>query len=160
MAKKNTDTLLKAIELKYGSLEQPDFTFVNKTVLDNPYFSLLNELKIVFEVEEITDINDDVSFQYVLSTSGKQWVIQVSMIGLYAIVLKILDDGDLEFVRPDSSTIEEQKIISLLLENQFSILKQEILEYPCSLKLFNTESENVCIYQALFSDTDILPWKQ
>ncbi len=159
MSDNKIDPLLKLIELKYVSLGRPDFTFVNKTIEANPYSLLLNKLKAMFEVEEITDINDDVSFNYVLSISGKQWVAKLSMVGPYAIVLKVLDNGDSELVMPNSSVVEEKKIISFLLENQLSILEQEILETSCPLKLFNTEPENVSIYQALFSDTDVLPWK-
>jgi hypothetical protein len=39
------------------------------------------------------------------------------------------------------------------------ILTSEVLKTRIPLKLFYTEPENVCIYQALFSDVDLLPWE-
>jgi hypothetical protein len=153
------NTLLKVIELKHKSFDQPNFSFVKETVSANPYQSLIDELMNIFEIKDITDINDDVSFNYLLSSSDRQWVVELSMVGLYAIILKKSDTGSLELVTADTTMQEEQIIMSLLINNKFDILEKEILEHPCPLKLFNTEPENVSIFQALFSDTDLYPWK-
>jgi len=152
--------LLKVIQHKYKSLEHPDFSFVSKVNATRPYYSLINKLANWFGVKEISDVNDDVSFRYLLSKSKNQWVIELSMLGLYATILKISDTGNIKIVTQNTTNQEEQTINSLLIQNQFELLSQEELEYPLrTLKLSNTEPKNVCIYQALFSDTDVLPWK-
>lgn len=159
MAVQVLQTLIEAIKRTYTSLEQPDFSFVSKVISSRPYDSLIQQIQSLFEVEEITDSNEDVSFRYLLSKSKKQWVIELSMLGRYATVLRISDVGPIRVVTQNTSAQEEKNIFSLLKENQFKVLEQQELEKPISLKLSNAELENVCIYQALFSDTDVLPWK-
>jgi hypothetical protein len=152
--------LTEAIKHKYKSLEQPDFSFVNKAISLRPYEFLIQKIRNLFEVEELTDSNDDVSFRYLLSKSKKQqWVVELSMLGRFATILRIPEVGPIRVVSKDTSVQEERDIVSLLMENQFKILDQQVLEQPFPLRLFNTAPENVCIYQALFSDTDVLPWR-
>ncbi len=160
MVIKNIQVLSEKIVQKYKSLEYPDYSFVNKAISSRPYDSLIQQIKSLFEVEEITDSNDDVSFRYLLSKSKNQWVIELSMLGLYAAVLRLSDVMPIKVVTQNASDHDEQKIFSLLLESQFEILEQQELEHPFSIKLSNTEPENACIYQALFTDTDVLPWKE
>lgn len=45
-----------------------------------------------------------------------------------------------------------------MLGCQFVILDQQELEEACLLKMHNTDPENLCIYQSLFSDVEVLPW--
>lgn len=159
MAILDIDTLSEVIERTYTSLEQPDFSFVSKAISSRPYDSVIQQMRSLFEVEEVTDPNDDVSFRYLLSKSNYQWVIELSMLGLYAAVFRISNASSIKVVTENTSIQEEQEIFNLLIENKFNVLGKKELEQPLPLKLFNTEPENVCIYQALFSDTDVLPWK-
>ncbi len=159
MGIQNIQDLLEVIERKYKSLVRPDYSFANKAISSRPYDSMVKKLQNMFDVEEITDTNDDVSFCYMVSKSNNQWVIELSMLGLYATLFRVSQTGRTGLVTQNTSMPEEKEIISLLLENQFKILNQDELEHPVALKLFNAEPENVCIYQALFSDTDILPWR-
>lgn len=159
MAISHIQTLSEAIKCAYKSLEQPDFSFVNTAISLRPYDPLIQQIRKIFEVEEITDSNDDVSFCYLLSKPKDQWVIELSMLGRYAVVFRISDVGAIKIVTQNASVPEEQEIFSLLRANEFEVLEQRELEQSFPLKLSNTDSENVCIYQALFSDTDVLPWK-
>lgn len=159
MATQNLHDLLDVLERNYKSLEQPDFSFVSRAISSKPYDALIKNVRELFDVEEITDSNDDVSFRYVVSKLNSQWVVELSMLGLYATVLRVSQTAHSYFVTQDTSAPEDKDIISLLLDNQFEIPGKDVLEQPVALKLFNTEPENTCIYQALFSDTDTLPWK-
>ena len=159
MTAQDIQMLSETIKRTYMSLEQPDFSFVSKAISSRPYESLIQQIRSLFEVEELTDSNDDVSFRYLLSKSKNQWVVELSMLGRYATVLRISEVGPIRIVTQNTSVQEEQKIFALLMENQFKTLEQHESEQPFPLRLSNTEPENVCIYQALFSDTDVLPWK-
>ncbi len=150
--------VLKAIESNYKSLREPDFSFVSNAVSARPYDSLIDKIHEFCDIEEITDTNDDVSFRYVISKSNEQWIIELSMLGLYATVLRIFKAGDIKLVTQNASAPEDKDIVSLLLKSDFQILGKSELEEALDLKLFNTEPGNVRIYQALFSDTDVLPW--
>lgn len=159
MVTQNRHDLLDVIKRNYKSLERPDFSFVSRAISSKAYDALIKNLRDLFDVEEITDSNDDVSFRYVVSKSNNQWIVELSMLGRYATVLRVLQPGQTELVSQNTSAPEDKDIISLLLENRLEILGKDKLEQPVDLKLFNTEPENTCIYQALFSDIDVLPWK-
>lgn len=159
MTTQDKNGLLEAIEKKYKSLNRPDYSFVSQVSSATPYAATLKKIESLFDVKEITDTNDDVSFRYTLLRSGRQWVLELSMVGSFAVLFRTSDSGVVEVVTPGTSVPEEREICSLLKEGGFIILDQQELEQPCSLRLFNAEPENVRIYQALFSDTDVLPWK-
>lgn len=146
--------LLPTIEKRYGSLEQPIFSFVEKQRSKNPYQKLEILLRENFDVEDVTDMNYDVSFCYEID---KKWLLQLSMVGSYAVILSL--GNGIHIVKSNTANECEQKMFKLLIEHGFMVLDREGLELPVSLKLFNTDPENCCIYQALFSDIDILPWK-
>ena len=152
-------TLAEVIEQKYKSLEQPDYSFVSKAVSSKPYEKLVQQFKELFEIEEITDTNDDVSFRYLVSKSENQWIVELSMVGLYAVVLRVPNAGLSETVTLDSSIKDEQDICSLLVSHHFELLAKSELEKPLALNLCNTDPSDVRLYQALFSDTERLPWK-
>jgi len=159
VATQNLHVLCEVIKRNYQSLERPDYSFVSKAISSKPNDLLIKKVQDLFDVEELTDTNDDVSFHYLVSKSNNQWIIELSMLGLYATVLKILKDGHAELVASNTTIPEEKDILSLLLGSQYEVLEQDELEQSIALKLFNTEPENTCVYQALFSDTDVLPWK-
>lgn len=149
---------LAVIKRVYGSLEHPDFSFVKAAIMSRPYQSLVQQLQREFEVVEITDENDDVSFRFMLTKSKRKWVVELSMLGRFATILKVSEFGLVRVVGQSCLDQEEQQLVSLLLEDKFEIMDQEELEQRIPLRLWNTEPENVCVYQALFSDTDVLPW--
>ena len=150
--------IFEEIERKYKSLKEPDFSFVGEAISSRPYNELMDCLKGLFRIEEITDSNDDVSFRYVLSKSGKQWMIELSMVGLYATMLRLPEVGFSELVPFGGEVREEKEIYLLLCKYEFNVLRKRELEESISLNLCNTEPGNVRLYQALFSDTDMLPW--
>ncbi|MEL6723282.1 MAG: hypothetical protein AAFP10_08745 [Pseudomonadota bacterium] len=152
-----TAKLIEKIFCYYKSLDFPDFTFVKEMIKSKPYDSLIKKIGCLFDIEETTDVNDDVSFCYIIKKNESQWVIELSMLGLYAVVFRITDDGGAELlVSPINQ--QEEKIAYLLNEYGFERLSENILKQPVNLRLNNTEPENTCFYQAFFSDTDQLPW--
>ena len=59
MAIPDIQTLAEVIERTYTSLEQPDFSFVSKAISSRPYDSVIQQMRNLFEIEEITDINPE-----------------------------------------------------------------------------------------------------
>lgn len=151
---------------KYKSLESPDFSFVEQIVSTNPYAEITQYYKqIGFFLEEDTDTNDDVSFGYLLKKENKQWILRLSMVGSYAVLLELDDPINPQLVKVVSrvkyplSNLEQQ-IVTVLEEHGIELMTQDILSIPIALSLFNTDLENTRIYQALFTDTDVLPWEE
>jgi hypothetical protein len=69
------------------------------------------------------------------------------------------DSGAVEVVETGSIVGEDEKTILRALDKAgLHLLGRADLEIPVDLNVFNTAPMNVKMYQALFTDTDILPW--
>ena len=152
--------LLPIIRCKYGSLEAPKFFFVQDALSKRPYDPLVQQLREDFAVEEDTDPNDDVSFGYLLSRNTQQWRLELSMLGPFAVLLRITEPGHVDLVSHDltARTEQEESILAILQRNDIKIMERNELVQPVAIKLQNTSPQNSRLYQALFGDTDILPW--
>jgi len=149
---------MEDISKAYKSLRKPDFSFVESAVARNPYQGVVLAISERFLVREITDSNDDVSFCYQVENSGDSWTIQLSMVGPYAVILKQTEEYGVEVVEPETQSRLERELCSILHANQLIILNQFVMEEPIDIHLFNSDPKNTRFYQALFTDTDILPW--
>jgi len=150
--------LIKAALVKYKSFDKPDFQFVSKAVDENPYANIVQEISNIVDVNENTDINDDVCFSYLLKYKNNMWALQFSMIGLFGVFMRVNNNCNTLLTQLTENGIIENQIIDNLLNNHIQLLDQELLEMPVNISLFNTESDNTKIYQMLFSDMDFLPW--
>ena len=142
----------------YKSLVEPNYKFLSKALKKNPYLKLLNQLEH-YKFIDISDFNDDVSYTYEVTKKNKKWFIELSLIGSYAFFYKKKGDK-IKIISKYLSTDEgDNELLDFFIEKGVIFLDKNILEIPIKLNVFNTEKENVCYYHALFSDTDIVPWK-
>lgn len=146
---------------RYGSLEEPGFSFVREAMAADPYAPLVHRLGEEFDCGEETEPNDDVSFGYLLTNRRGAWVLRLSMIGPYAVLMRLQDDGGTEVVvaEGDEVTEDERRLLRLLEAEGITAIDRETLTRPFPLTLPNTTPGDVRIYQALFTDTDVLPWE-
>ncbi|HEY0607521.1 MAG TPA: hypothetical protein VGD58_31675, partial [Herpetosiphonaceae bacterium] len=104
-------SILSHITTTYRSLENPYFFFVNEIVANQPYKALLSHIQEIFDVEEDTDLNVDVSFQYVLSRDQKLWSLQLSMLGPYAAIWRVVGYGEvLEVIDPSTQPLSAVEV--------------------------------------------------
>ncbi len=135
---------------RYGSLNSPAFFFVEEQLRKEPYAALIMELAGRFAVRDVTDPNEDVSFNYeVLDGDQQVWRLELSMIGPYAFVVNATEKCDQE---------EREFLNRVLARFHITELDQSVLETPIALKLHYTEPEDVSLYHALFSDS-LAPWE-
>jgi len=154
--------VMDVIRRHYKSLQCPDFSFVRETLAKRPYEKVIQQISHHFQVEEDTDPNDDVSFGYVLTKGGEQWVLRISMLGPYAVVLRLHQPTGVEVLahRAQVSSRAEKALITTLADQSIRLLDRDALRMPVPMRLFNAEPENTRVYQALFTDTDSLPWEE
>ena len=126
--------LLKFIRDKYGSLDNPNFSFVEKVAVSGIYDNVVEKLKQRFSVNEITDLNEDVCFRYIIKKDEQDWVIELSMLGLFATILRPLANNLSELVLGPDQNENEAEIFEILIENSFSLLSKGDLEKKVSLK--------------------------
>lgn len=153
------DEILQRIMSAYGSLFKPTYWFMSRVVAERPYDALIDSIRSQFEVEDDTDVNYDRSFTYVLQRQRCRWALRLSMVGPYAVVARI--DAAwrdiLTATTPDVSEAERW-LLDKVGAAKLRLLSRRELERPVALRLYDVEPENVRIYQALFEESDILPW--
>lgn len=151
----------RAVVSAYGSLDSPNYSFVQKVAQQQPYSDLVKSLKAMgFEIYETTDTNEDVSFCYVL-TSSLRWALQLSMVGRFAVFFRLDECGRpaTDLTEEESNVTEEEaNVLRLLKDDGVLVLGHSILSRRFPISLFNTEKNDACIYHALFSDVEVLPW--
>lgn len=149
----NEHTLLRQAEEKYKSFTSPDYSFMKEVIAQRPYDPLLAALEKSYIITEITDVNEDVSFVYELKKDGVHLVLQLSMLGPYAVLLT--PGGAI----PRASEVPAD-IRKILQENNVDVLSQALLEWPVDIVLSHVSHNNTTLFQALFSTIEILPWRQ
>ncbi len=151
--------ILSLIKNKYRSLRNPNFSFVQQAVRQKPYQALIESITNSFSVTEDTDENDNVSFGFILRTTTATLILRISMLGPYYILLKTTRTGSCFLIKPTSYlSSAEQQLIDLLSEKGLHMLDEGLLLQPINLTLSNTQAKNTYIFQALFTDTDTIPW--
>src|SRR4051812_42240562 len=90
---------MSAIAERYGSLDAPQYKFVDRLMREQPYKGLEQLLSaLADEVHEETDPNDDVAFGYVLKRGKETLFLQLSMIGPYALLQRVRQGNRNELV--------------------------------------------------------------
>lgn len=143
----------------YRDLDNPSFDFVSQSFKSNPYKNLMSELSQVGEIEEDTDLNEDVSFGVAIKTDEGMWILRLSMLERLALLLRVEDTKLNSLVSPRAPVKEsELRIINLLSNHNILLLQKEELEQECPVHLLNVDSSRCRVFQAFFCDTDVLPW--
>jgi len=166
------ENLIKEIEREilkaYGSLEEPNFSFEKDTTRQKIYEPFMRNLAAAlapylldvlgfYKICNFTDVNTDHGYVFILGSTGELW-LQLSFVGSFAVLMRVTPDRA-EVIDPSGDRIPiETLIIDLLAVHGIQLLDKKTLEIPIGLKLFDTDPEKVCLYQALFSDVNILPW--
>ena len=160
MNKTNLATILNQIENAYGSLDKPDYRFVHKFFSKRVYFLLEQLLAEHFKLVSIEDENDDHCYRYLLEKPSNQWILELSFVAKYAVLMKFTETKKSILVNDFIKDSDESVIMDLASEFCFEFLPKEILEKPCAINLSTVGFGKARIYQALFSDVYFLPWEQ
>jgi hypothetical protein len=160
MSERTIQSIRDTIGAQYGALDAPTFWFTQEALARQPYESILRQLAVDFTIEEDTDTNYDVAFEYMVYQGDCRWRLELSMVGPYAVLLRGSDTTAAIVVTMSTPglTNAEKALLLLLAEHGLWALDQHILSQPIALRLTNADLEHTCLYQALFSDVAGLPW--
>lgn len=142
------DTLTELLLRFYGWGAERDFSQVLDVYSRRPYDRLFRDLMKVDEFEDITDVNDEVSFSF----AANGWVVHLSMVGPYALVLDGPASGPWQPVvdAVDPPIAEGLELIRLA---GFRLLDRPLLERTVPIW-----SEELTVYSALFVNDERFPW--
>ncbi len=157
MSDPNPDAILRAIEETYGSLAEPNYAFVEKALLAQPYARLLDGLSRLGELDETTDVNDDVSFRYVLARDDEEWAVSLSMVGPYALLLRLPPREPPVVVTAASGSTHEAELVELIERAGVRLLSRKALEREIPFRRPGADEESAFVYHAIISD-ESLPW--
>lgn len=139
----------------YRDLTKPDFSWVKPKYQSQPYKKdILNLIENGFSVYEETDLNEDVSVNLHVRKNEEHYVLKLSLVEKYAILLHANLQGFYHIISYDD--IESSPVLKLLKKyldrEEIKLLDASIIELPIRIQLFNTEIEDTTFYNALFAD--------
>lgn len=153
--KKLLDNIINDIKTKYQSLEKPNFSFVSRIVDVNPYMEFIEGLKAYCGIEDITDINYDVSFVYILNCSNQQYMLQLSMVGRYAVLYKLSSEREMRVINPKEVEVEPivKTVINACEKGNIVLLDEQILDSEINIKVnINDEKMTSSLDECLFTN--------
>ncbi len=113
-------------------------------------------------VEELIEAEDDVCFSYLIKGQTALWKIDLSVVGPFGIFVRLRSQSkpdDFLHAQKTDLTDMEQKIVNLLTRGGIKLMTTDELTVAMPMTLFNTSKPKVCLYQALFTDREALPWE-
>jgi hypothetical protein len=143
------DEVVQSIRAAYGSLDHPRFDFVADSVRARTYSAMIGQLAQSFSTQDDTDVNTDVSFGCLLASGGERWLLRVSMVGPYAVLVRLGREvgGGVVLSGPTASSSEaEQQLMGTVAASGLRLLDRDLLSRT--------------VYQALFVNTDFPPWQR
>ncbi len=150
--------IVAAVKEAYGSLEAPDFAFVEKAMKRRSHARLLDRLEQSFEVRDSTDENEDVAFICLVSSDLEDLGLWLSMVGPYALIQRVGEDH-VETLR-EPYTDAETEVLAVLAEHHVALVSDALLRHRIRMNLPEAEGGKVTLYQALFDNSQPLPWGQ
>jgi len=155
-----SDAIRRRIERVYGSLDHPAFHFVGAALESRPYAALRERLAARLDLRDDTRPDDDVSFGFVIETREGRRVLRLSMVGPYALLLRIVTGAPAEVVSAGSALgADEARIVAELARDGIELLDRATLDERIPLAVWSTPPDETRLYQALFVDSDVIPWE-
>jgi hypothetical protein len=145
------DLLPQALAAAYGSLQAPNYAFVDRALRRRPYRELVAALEQAFAVEEITEPNYDVSFAYVLE-DGSAYLLHLSMVGPFAVLFPFSADRVVGPALATADSAEAAVILRLLSQHGVTVVDAPTLSLRTEvLDIESSSGQTLSIYQAVFT---------
>lgn len=145
------DRLAHALMAAYGSLQTPNYKFVDRALRQRPYRDLVAALEQVFAVQEITDPNYDVSFAYVLE-GEVAYLLHLSMVGPFAALFPFSADRVVGEALATADSAEAAVILRLLSQQEVTVVDAPTLSLGTDiLDIESNSGHTLSVYQALFT---------
>ena len=146
----NKEQIKSEILSAYLSTDSPNYSFVMDRYNSQIYKEFISELSTIYSLEENTDLNYDVCLSLQVNIRKKLFVVQLSLVGKYAVILT--SNGQL--ANKDDQIKDLQ---NLLKKHEIVLLEKKELLDQIKFQL-EDKLEDVPIYKILFSYDDTPSW--
>ena len=152
-------TLLVAVENCYGNMREPQYEKLIIYLNGSPYQIVIDALRAAgIAVADATDMNDDVAVHLALDRNGEQVGIVLSGVGPFAALLHQNPDGKYCWIdkldgAPNNLARQVAEIVQragLALLDRTTVVHTIQMTRPDG-------NETSTRYQALFTDSDVIP---
>lgn len=151
--------LIQLVAARYGSLDAPTYWWTHSAFEAKPYEAIVGELRSKYKVKDLTDPNDDVStFLRVAILGRAEWQVWLSLVGPFAAVTRGDPTGARVVSGRDGGDLDDQALLGVLAGAEIEVLCRGVLETTIDMPMFNAEPGEVTLFNALFTDADLLPW--
>ena len=153
-----------AIVEQFGSLSEPDYSFVVGEWSKDPYRILIVSLEEEFSVKDLAQPGADLSHWLELAEKTDEpsratyYYLRLSMVGRFAVLTRLTRSGPVLAREADGRA--ERWIIEKVVSRGIELLPREVLERPIPLCVVSRLASEICVFNALFDDeVDLLPWE-
>jgi|GEM_PF-6423257 len=147
--------IMSDILSRYKDLDEPDFSFIMQIYDNTPYSEVIEDISNHFEVTEDTDLNYDRSFVYYLRKDKETYLLRISMVGKYAVVID--EHGKHAGLSTNTSRANLVLLKNILLNHHIVLVKPAILSHTVTMNLNLKQPTKVNLYQVLFDEIDNYP---
>jgi hypothetical protein len=142
------EDISSSVRKAYGTDVQPTYRFVQEAIESDPYRWLVDSLKEWYTIEDDTDTNDDVSFNFILRSDDHAWRLALSMVGPFALLVDG-DDPERSTVITESTDPDEVRILRMVKAQGFEFMDRETLRMVLDVNYQDGEDEWT-VYHAVF----------
>jgi len=153
--------LLESLMAAYGSLEEPNYSFMEKrykALLRHPF---LTDVMSRYFVKNDTDLNDHASLHLRVLHKDGSTMVCLSFVDNWAMLfrLEVLNPIYAEVIEPSSSRASpaDRELIQLLAQHGFKLITRSEAARPIEMNLFNTDKTEARFYHAIIADDGIVP---
>jgi len=141
---------------KYGSLEEPSFSFVKEQHCQANL--AWKNLCVHYKVTDSSDTNNDVAYFLSVSNEEEHWLVIFSWVGPFCAIIKVKDEKySFCFKRSENSKTQD-KVFEVVQSAGFNILDKATTFTKIRLNISTIEASEIEVYRAIYSDLDILQW--
>lgn len=143
----------------FGDTEAPNYTKISARLEARSAWPELSSIIQVFWTKDVTDVNEDISMCLLLKDGADEFRLELSAVGPYAILLKLVRDS-CRLMSSEEILADTRLVAALHIALQSrTFLSRNTLEEEIAFGSDASRPTYSKVYNALFSDIDILPWE-
>lgn len=139
--------------LKYGSFREPNC--FKLSVPSREASALKESIEHITEVQDYSDVNDDVCYRLDINGSIGGYEIFISWVGNYVAILKNFDKSGRQVISVAGGDHLLNQIIEKIVSAGFVILEKSVLLMNMDFTLINSDDDSAPVYKVLFTDHDL-----